>query len=174
VVATTIGYEDNSYCFIHHIQGNIIFHFIYAIFNKEFFSKYTKSCIKEYKLYNKLLDRVSPETKSSAPEHSIKDEPSLVPIPPILISSIQNNNPPHSLSPLLSYRLLSLLPLPVSKQLLVKINNKVDTNVEIQTSSSHVMVVKIINNRLCFILIFLLFVIFISFYFHFYLGLGLA
>jgi len=34
-----IGYEDNSYRFIHHTQGNVIFHSTQAIFDKGYFSK---------------------------------------------------------------------------------------------------------------------------------------
>ena len=57
-----IEYEDNSYCFIYHMQGNVILHSTHAIFDKKFFSKYNNSCVKECKLYNKLLDKISLET----------------------------------------------------------------------------------------------------------------
>jgi len=50
-----IRYEDNGYCFMHHTQGNIIFHFIHAIFDERLFSKYTNSYAKECKLYDELL-----------------------------------------------------------------------------------------------------------------------
>ena len=42
-----IGYKDNGYCFICHIQGNIIFHSIYAIFDKGLFLKCTNSLLKD-------------------------------------------------------------------------------------------------------------------------------
>jgi len=35
-----IGYKNNDYYFICYIQGNIIFHSIYAIFNKKLLFKY--------------------------------------------------------------------------------------------------------------------------------------
>ena len=44
-----------------HIQGNIIFHSIYAIFDKKLFPKYTDSYLKECKLYNHKLDKISLE-----------------------------------------------------------------------------------------------------------------
>ncbi len=75
-----IGYKDNSYWFMYHIQGNVIFYSTHAIFNKEFFPKYTDSCIKQCKLYNKLLDKVSSETELSVPEPSSKDGFALIPI----------------------------------------------------------------------------------------------
>ena len=36
-----IAYEDNGYYFMWHTQGNIIFHSIHVIFDKELFSKCT-------------------------------------------------------------------------------------------------------------------------------------
>ena len=56
-----IGYKNNSYCFMCYIQGNIIFHSTYTIFDKKLFPKYTNSHIKEHKLYDKLLDKISLE-----------------------------------------------------------------------------------------------------------------
>ena len=44
------------------MQGNVILHSTHAIFDKKFFSKYNNSCVKECKLYNKLLDKISLET----------------------------------------------------------------------------------------------------------------
>jgi len=67
-----IGYKDNSYCFMYYIQGNIIFHFIYAIFDKKLFFKYTDFYMKEHKLYNKLLDKISSETELSMSSSSKK------------------------------------------------------------------------------------------------------
>ena len=63
-----IWYKNNSYYFIYHTQKNIIFYSINAIFDKEIFPKYTNSYAKECKLYNKLLNKISPETESSAPD----------------------------------------------------------------------------------------------------------
>jgi len=62
-----IGYKNNGYHFMHHTQENIIFHFTYAIFDKELFPKCTDSHMKEYKLYNKLLNKISLEIESSVP-----------------------------------------------------------------------------------------------------------
>jgi len=83
-----IRYKDNNYHFICYIQENIIFHFIHAIFNKEFFSKYINSYMNEYKLYNKLLDKISSETKSSVFESFSKDKPISIPISHIFTSLI--------------------------------------------------------------------------------------
>jgi len=53
-----IRYKDTGYCFMHHTQENVIFHSTHTIFNEEFFSKYTNSCVKEHKSYNKLLNKI--------------------------------------------------------------------------------------------------------------------
>ena len=50
-----IGYKDNGYCFICHIQGNVIFHSKYAIFDQKFFLKCTDSHVKEYKFQKQNL-----------------------------------------------------------------------------------------------------------------------
>ena len=106
-----IGYEDNGYCFIYHIQGNIIFHSIYTVFNKELFSKCTNPHAKEYKLYDKLLNKISPETELSILGSSRKNEPA-----PVSIPSIQNNSSTHFSLPFLSYKFLfSLLTLKFRK-----------------------------------------------------------
>jgi len=73
----------------------IIFHSTQAIFDEEFFPKYTNSHPKEYKLYNKLLNKISLETESSVLGLSGKDGPALVHIPHIHIPLIQNNSPTH-------------------------------------------------------------------------------
>ena len=65
-----IRYENNGYCFICYVQGNIIFCSTYAIFNEELFSKCTDFLLKEYKLYDKLLDKISLETKLLMPNLS--------------------------------------------------------------------------------------------------------
>ena len=100
-----IGYEDNGYCFIYHIQGNIIFHSIYTVFNKELFSKCTNPHAKEYKLYDKLLNKISPETELSILGSSGKNEPA-----PVSILSIQNNSSTHFSLPFLFYKFLFSLP----------------------------------------------------------------
>ena len=133
-----IWYKDNSYTFMHHIQENIIFYSIHAIFNKEFFSKCTDFHMKEHKLHNKLLDKISPETESLVLRSSSKDESALVPIPHTLIPPIQNNPSPCSslLSPL--YKSLSPLPSPVSKKPMIEIEkvDDVDSDIEMQPLSS--------------------------------------
>ena len=60
-----IGYEDNSYHFIYYKQGNIIFHSTHVIFDEGLFPKCIKFYAKEHKLYDKLLDKISPEIESS-------------------------------------------------------------------------------------------------------------
>ena len=60
-----IGYKDNGYHFIYYKQGNIIFHSTHVIFDEELFPKCIKFYAKEHKLYDKLLDKISPETESS-------------------------------------------------------------------------------------------------------------
>ena len=93
---------------MHYKQGNVFFCSTYAIFNEKLFFQCTDSCVKEYKLYNKLLDKISPETELLAPKPFRKDKPAPVPIlstpiPPIL------HNPLYSSSLSLSYK--SLFPL---------------------------------------------------------------
>ena len=56
-----IGYENNGYCFMHHMQENIIFCSTHAIFDEGLFPKCTNSHVKEHKLYDKLLDKISSE-----------------------------------------------------------------------------------------------------------------
>ena len=111
-----IGYENNSYCFVYYIQENIIFHFIHAIFDEKLFPKYTNFHVKEYKLYNKLLDKISPETESSVSDSSEKGRPAPIPIPHTLIPLIQSNPPTHSSLSSLSYKSTSLSPTPESKK----------------------------------------------------------
>ena len=104
-----IGYKDNSYYFICHIQENIIFHSKHTIFNKKFFSKYTDSHVKEYKLYNKLLDKISLEIELSMLGPSSKDRSTLVFILLLSISFVQNDLPTYSFFSSLFYK--SLFPL---------------------------------------------------------------
>jgi len=76
-----IRYEDNGYHFIHHTQENTIFYSTHAIFDEGLFPKYTNSHAKEHKLYNKLLDKTSPETELLVLNSSGKDGSALVSIP---------------------------------------------------------------------------------------------
>ena len=126
-----IRYENNGYCFI---QENIIFHFTYAIFDEGLFYRCTDSYAKECKLYDKLLDKISPETKLSVSDPSGKNRPILVSILHTSIPSIQNNSLTYSFSLLLSYK--SIFPLPIlgSKKPIVEIeeNDNVNSDVEIQ------------------------------------------
>ena len=131
-----IGYENNSYYFIHYIPENIIFCSIYAIFDKKLFPKYTNSHTKEYKLYNKLLNKISLETELLASDLSRRN--ALVSIPHIPISPIQNNSPTCSSLPSLFYKSISLLPTLESKKPIVEIEKEedVDSDVEMQPLSS--------------------------------------
>ena len=132
-----IEYEDNGYCFIHHTQGNIIFHFTHAFFDEGLFFKYTDSHAKEHKLYNKLLDKISPETELLAPDPFRKDEPTPVPTPYTPIHLIQNNPPTCSSLLSLSYKSTSPSSTPGFKKPTVEIkkNVVVDSDVEIQSPS---------------------------------------
>ena len=133
-----IRYEDNSYCFICHIQGNIIFYSTHAIFDEELFSKYTNSHMKEHKLYDKLLDKISPEIELLTPNSLRKDGSALVSIPHTSISFIQNNFPTHFSLLSLSYKFISLSPTLRSKKPIVEIeeDDNVNSDVEIQPLSS--------------------------------------
>jgi len=86
---------NNEYCFICHIQGNIIFCSTHAIFDEGLFPKYTDSHTKECKLYDKLLNKISSKIESSVSDSSGKDRHAPLPTPHIPISPIQNNLPTH-------------------------------------------------------------------------------
>ena len=101
-----IGYNNNEYCFIHHIQENNIFCSTHTIFDEGLFPKCTNSYTKEHKLYDELLDKTSPEIESLVSNSSEKDRPAPVSIPHTPISSIQNNSSTYS--PLPSLSLISL------------------------------------------------------------------
>jgi len=87
--------------------------------------------VKECKLYDKLLDKISSETESLISGSSDKDRPAPVPIPHISIPLTQNNPPTHSHSSLLSYKFLSLSSL-LSKKPIVKIENIDNINSDIE------------------------------------------
>ena len=120
-----------------HIQENIIFCFIHAVFDEELFFKYIDSHLNEHKLYNKLLNKISSEIKLLMPGLSGKDRPAPVSIPHISIPPIQNN--PLTCFSLLFffYKSLSLLSISNFKKLTVEIekNDNVDSDVEIQPLS---------------------------------------
>ena len=123
-----IGYENNSYHFIYYIQENVIFYFTHVIFDEEFFSEYTDSLLKVYKLCDKLLDKISSKTELSVFNPSRKDKSALVSILPI-----QNNPLTCSLLSSLSYKSLSFLYTPGSEKPTVEIeeDNNVDSDIEI-------------------------------------------
>ena len=128
-----IRYENNKYCFICYIQRNIIFHSTHAIFNEEIFLKYTDSHIKECKLYDKLLNKISLETESLVPNSSGKARLALVPTSHTPIPPIQNNSSTCSSLPSLFYKSISPLPTPKFKKPTVEIeeNDNVNSDVEI-------------------------------------------
>jgi len=133
-----IVYEDNGYYIIYYTLGNIIFNSTYTIFDKRLFLKCTNSHTKEYKLYNKLLDKISLEIELLVSDPSRKDEPAPVSISHISIPPIQNNSSTCSSLPSLSYKSTSSLPTPRSKKLIVEIEeaNNIDFDVETQLYSS--------------------------------------
>jgi len=93
--------------------------------------------MKEHKLYNKLLDKISSETELSMSSSSKKDRPTLVFILHISIPSIQNNSPTHFSLSFLSYKSLASIPIPGSKKSIVETeeNNNIDSDIEIQPLS---------------------------------------
>jgi len=101
---------------VYYTQENIILHSIHAIFDEKLFPRYTNFHVKEYKLYNKLLDRISPETKSSVSDSSEKGRLAPIPIPHTLIPLIQKNPFTHSSSSSLSYKSIFLSSTPESKK----------------------------------------------------------
>jgi len=99
-----IGYEDNSYRFIYHTQGNIIFHSTQAIFDEEYFPR----CLSAHSKEQIPPGRLIPEIESSAPEPFSVDKLALTPFPPTpahprpFTPLISPNLPTHSESPSLS------------------------------------------------------------------------
>jgi len=121
-----IGYKDNGYRFIHHTQGNVIFHSTQAIFDKGYFSRCPSSHSKE----QIPPGRLTPEIESSVPEPFGVDEPAPISFLPIPIyprpftPPIPPNLPTHSESPSL------FSPLIPSKWSLVKIEEVKDVEDE--------------------------------------------
>ena len=130
-------YKNNGYYFIYHKQGNIILYSIHAIFDKKIFSKYTNSYTKEYKLYNRLLNKISSETGLSLSDSFRKDGPTPLPTLHTPFSSIQNNSPTHSSSSSLSYK--SIFPSPTlgfKKSIIeIKEDNGINSDIEMQPCS---------------------------------------
>ena len=93
--------------------------------------------MKEYKLYDKLLGKISPETKLSISDSFRKNRPALVPIPYIHIPFIQNNPSTCSSLPFLSYKFLSFLSTPEFKKSIIEIeeNDNINSNIKIQSLS---------------------------------------
>ena len=96
-----IGYEDNSYRFIHHTQGNVIFHSTQAIFDEGLFPRCPSSCPRE----QMPPGRLTSEIESSVPGPFGIDEPAPIPFPPTPVyprpptPPIPPNLPTHSESP---------------------------------------------------------------------------
>ena len=129
------AYIDNGYHFIYHIQGNITFYSTHAIFDKELFPKCTDFHAKKYKLYNRLLDKISLETELSVPNFSGKNGPAPVSIPhtySFYFPPIQNNPSTCSSLPSLFYKSLSLLSTPGSKKPIVEIEEEEDVNSNVE------------------------------------------
>jgi len=90
--------------------------------------------VKECKLYNKLLNKISSETKLLVSGPSRKNRPTSILILHISIPSIQNN-PPYFPSSFLSYKFLSLLPFQVPKKPIVEIKEADNVNSDIEMQS---------------------------------------
>jgi len=105
-----IRYENNSYRFICHMQGNVIFRSTQAIFDKGYFSK----CPSFYPRKQMPPGRLTPKIESSVPRPFGVDEPAPILFPPTPVyprpstSPISSNLPTHSES-LFPSPLLTLL-----------------------------------------------------------------
>ena len=128
MVVEYIYYSNEVY------TNKLVLYCIYAIFHEEFFSKYNDSYVKECKLYNKLLNKISSETKLLVSGPSRKNRPTSILILHISIPSIQNN-PPYFPSSFLSYKFLSLLPFQVPKKPIVEIKEADNVNSDIEMQS---------------------------------------
>jgi len=118
---------------MHHIQENIIFCSTHAVFDEGLFPKCTDSHAKEHKLYDKLLDKISPETEWSVSDPFGKNRPTPVPTLNTLIPHIQNNPPNNSSSLYFSYKSTSPSPTLKFKNPTVEIekDDGVDPNIKI-------------------------------------------
>ena len=96
-----IGYKDNSYRFICHTQGNVIFYSIQAIFDEGHFPR----CLSSHSREQMSPGRLTPEIELSAPEPFGVDKPaptSFLPTPIYprpFTPPISPNLPTHSESP---------------------------------------------------------------------------
>jgi len=127
-----IGYENNSYRFICHIQGNVIFHFTQAIFDEGHFSR----CPSSHSREQMPPGRLTPEIELSAPRPSGTDEPAPTSFPPTpahprpFTPPISPNLPTYSESP------SSSPPLTLPKQSSVKIEEVEDVEIHFPSPSS--------------------------------------
>jgi len=111
------------------IYKKILFSIPHMLFlMRNFFSEYTDSLLKVYKLCDKLLDKISSKTELSVFNPSRKDKSALVSILPI-----QNNPPTCSLLSSLSYKSLSFSYTLGSEKPTVEIeeDDNVDSDIEI-------------------------------------------
>jgi len=126
-----IGYKDNGYRFICHIQGNVIFHSTQAIFDEEHFSR----CLSSHSREQTPPSRLIPEIESSAPEPFGVDKPAPTPFPPTpahprpFTPSIPPNLPTYSES------LSPSSPLTSPKQFSVKIEEVKDVEMHFLSPS---------------------------------------
>ena len=127
-----IRYKNNKYHFIYHIQENIIFCSTHAIFDERLFPKCTDLHTKECKLYDKLLDKISPEIELLVPNPFEKDRSALVPTPYTFIPPIQNNLPTHSSLSSISYKSIFPPSIPRFKKLIVEIKENDDVSSDIE------------------------------------------
>jgi len=126
-----IGYKDNGYRFICHIQGNVIFHSTQAIFDEGHFSR----CLSSHSREQTPPSRLIPEIESSAPEPFGVDKPAPTPFPPTpahprpFTPSIPPNLPTYSES------LSPSPPLTSPKQFSVKIEEVKDVEMHFLSPS---------------------------------------
>ena len=105
---------------------------MHAIFDKRLFPKYNNSYVKECKLYDKLLNKISPETELSVSDSSEKNEPVPVLTPHTLISLFKTILLLVLFLPSLSYKSISPLSSSRFKKPIVEIEKNVDSDIEIQ------------------------------------------
>ena len=127
-----IGYKDNSYRFIYHTQGNVIFYSTQAIFDEEHFPR----CPSFHSREQMPPGRLTPEIESLAPGPFGVDKPTLTPFLPTpayprpFTPPIPPNLPTHSESPSPSP------PLIPPKQSSVKIEEVEDVEMHFPSPSS--------------------------------------